>query len=374
MLLVMLICFAAIIAGILVLEWAAYLYYKRKPKTARIVLEFFLYRKQITHYDDGQQNSSQQSPVRFAEHPFTGFSLNPEFVNAYSQKIHNRQGFRCNYNFEDLDPEAVRIYFAGDSVAYCSPIERNEETWPAYLETELQERLGRKVQVINAGVAGFNTFQSYIRLSAYMDEIRPHLVVVYHHARNDLLAFYNGPPQVDRALPDLSNLVRGLNFHQMGKPINPLARSTYIGKVIALKQLKFQQYNVHYYIFNILSIPDAPALLERRFDLDIVKNMHKNMKGLCTSRGVPLVYVTQKIRSKMFDPYIGYVNDSVRELADRDKDCYLCDLETEFSSEKELYFDKLHFSQKGGREAAVFLADYLENAGLSERLKTVEVS
>lgn len=358
-----------VILLLVLLEFGAYVYFNRKSSAGKVALTYLLDRKHVLPHNEREQAASQSAPSRYAEHPFTGWTLNPDFLNIHGKKIHNREGFRCSFDFDELDKDALRLYIGGESTAYCTDIEENEETWPVVLGKELGARLGRKVQVVNGGVGGYNTFQSFIRLSGFIDLIAPHVVLIYHHAKNDLTPFYNGPPVVKRVLPDFSNLIRGLNFTRMSASINPLAPWTYLGKVLALRRLSLQQLNILRYAYNMEGVYDAPQLLAKRFDLKIAKSFQQNMVGLCRVRSIPLVYVTQLVRTKQFEPYLGQVNDSVRQLEDRGRLCFVCDLEREFPRQSDLFTDKLHFTPKGCRHVGSFLADFFETSGLSNGLK-----
>ncbi len=58
-------------------------------------------------------------------------------------------------------PDGLRILFLGDSMLAAFEVEY-EETFPARTEKELSRSLGVPVQVLNAGVRGYGTDQSYL--------------------------------------------------------------------------------------------------------------------------------------------------------------------------------------------------------------------
>lgn len=354
----------------LMLEFIARIKYKNKKDSGKITLEFLLTGHQILPFLKKDQRDSQSSPARYSQHPFTGWSLNPDFINQHSEPIHNQQGFRSNYDLLHLNPDALKIYCAGESTTYCTNIEKNEQTWPFLLEKELKQTLGVDVQVINGGVGGYNSFQSFIRLSAFIDIISPDFILVYHHAKNDLTPFYNGDPSLNEVVPDFSNVIRGLNFVQMSKSINFIIKKTYLGRLWALTRLSFQQKNILWYTYDMQAIPEAPELLKKRFDINIVQNIHKNISGLCKGRGIPLMMATQIVRTKDFDPYLQIVNNSIKEISSKDKNCIICDLNKKFPKNPELFWDKLHFSVKGCRELASFLCDFMVNSQFLKPLIT----
>ena len=145
---------------VLLAEDAALLVYRIKVPTSRKRnLEFLLHRR-VRPFPPASQVVSQAAAMRYSEHPFSGWSLNPDFLNVMGERIHNRQGFRDDQDFETLDPTALRIYCAGDSTTYSTNIEDNHGTWPFLLGQYLNDKQQHAVSVINGGVGGYFTFQS----------------------------------------------------------------------------------------------------------------------------------------------------------------------------------------------------------------------
>lgn len=82
-------------------------------------------------------------------------------------------------------PGTLRILAVGDSTTMgaLAPV---EDTWPASLEQELTERTGRRVEVLNRGVAGYDFHQAtLLALEAAAHDAQ---VVVLAVSPNDLLA------------------------------------------------------------------------------------------------------------------------------------------------------------------------------------------
>lgn len=358
---IVLLIILSVVAGVALLEGIAFvLYAKKAPASRKRTLEFLLYGR-TRSYTKESQPASQAAAPRYAEHPFTGWSLNPDFLNIHGEKIHNRQGFRCSRDLEALNPDAFRIYCAGGSTTYCTDIERNEDTWPHLLGQYLSQASGREVEVINGAVGGFNTFQSYIRLSAYIDYLRPNLVVVYH-AKNDLTPFYSGYPDNGKALPDYSNLMRSLNFRGMADSITPLARYSFLGKLWAAWRLSAQTSLA--YVHGSARVPDIATLLAARTDYSIIETMQRNMVSLCRGRDITLVYMTQRVVEAIFNRYIQAINDRVRGLEDPRNNCFVFDLDRVLSYDPALLVDKMHFTAEGCQRVAQHLAQFLNESGL----------
>ena len=355
-----------IVFAIAALEGAAFLLYARKvPVNRKRILDFLLKGSSQTYTEASMKSSHVEAP-RYAEHPFTGWSLNPGFRNVYGETVHNRHGFRSSQDFEgfdqESDPETLRIYCAGGSTTYGVFIERNEETWPEILGEKISAVTGRKVQVMNGGVGGFNTYQSYIRLSAYIDYLRPHLVVVYH-AKNDLTPFYIGELDQQKAHPDYSNLMRSLNFKQMSKSINPLARWSAMARLWAAWRLSRESMGLGY-VYSNRGEPDPSGLLSARTDFSIIETMQRNMVRLCRGRDVNLIYMTQRVEDPLFTRHIQEINDRIRGLDNPKNGCYVYDLDRELEYNPDYLFDKMHFTPKGNEQVAEHLAQFIQESRL----------
>jgi hypothetical protein len=264
-----------------------------------------------------------------------------------------------------MDPRALRIYCAGDSTTYGTDTDNNQETWPHLLQEYLNSRQDDPVQVINAGVGGFNTFQCYVRLSAYIDYLRPDIVIVYL-TKNDLTPFYNSHPFGGSVLPDFSNAYRSMNFDNMAGSINPLARWSFLGKLWAVWRLKTRNMNLSY-CFGPVKPSNVEMMLETKTDFSIIETMHQNMTSLCRGRGIKLVYMTQRVIDPMFDVYVDRINDHIRSLHDPQEGCFVLDLDHDFPEDPHLYIDKLHFGQEGNNKAAEFIGEFVTQNNLLDR-------
>lgn len=90
------------------------------------------------------------------------YSLRPDWETVHATPdfqvtVHtNALGLRGTAVGRSKPPGTLRILVLGDSFAFGFGVE-DDETFPARLETLLRERLGRPVEVLNAGVPGWNT-------------------------------------------------------------------------------------------------------------------------------------------------------------------------------------------------------------------------
>ena len=132
--------------------------------------------------------------------PFLNVALSPAGGNAL--------GYRGQEVTIPKPPDVFRIVIMGDSTVYGLGV-RTDETLSAQLEQILRDEYGyANVEVINAGVSGYNSWNSVVNLAFRIPELEPDLVIVYH------------------TIPDIGARVvtpecyRGLNRH---RGITPLA-------------------------------------------------------------------------------------------------------------------------------------------------------
>ena len=179
-------------------------------------------------------------------HPFTGFTFKPHSSvvgghpnqrgNAYH--VVDRYGFLApphNVNYQP-DDTAIRIATIGASTTASVNLSY-EDNWPGHLGRLLQQALpDRKIQMINAGVPGFDTAQSIVNLALRVMPLKPDLVIIYH-AYNDLKAIR--PDRIFK--PDYSHIhTKPYGFHtKPSLPIRLLNKSMFYVRL----RNQYREYN-----------------------------------------------------------------------------------------------------------------------------------
>ncbi|MEW6102354.1 MAG: hypothetical protein AB1630_00820 [bacterium] len=145
--------------------------------------------------------------TRHLYHPYRGHQLNPEYSRKWDtngQKIHSIDGFRNNHPISKIrKANTFRIIMMGASALYGIGVQKadfypkcrgllNNETINYFLENILNEELKKKninlkVEVINAAVTGYQTFQHLIYFNECLYEYSPDMVIFFD-GHND---FYN---------------------------------------------------------------------------------------------------------------------------------------------------------------------------------------
>ena len=119
-------------------------------------------------------------------HPYLAYYPTPNYRKGLTS--HNSLGYRGD-EFPLEKPDGVfRIVALGGSSTYDVSIEDNDQTFTAQLEKLLHDDYGyQNVQVINAGVPGYNSWEMLVNLEFRVLDLDPDLVIIYE-GTNDVHA------------------------------------------------------------------------------------------------------------------------------------------------------------------------------------------
>ncbi len=117
--------------------------------------------------------------------PLVEYALSPR------REGHNRLGYRGGEIAIPKPEGTFRIVAMGGSTTYgFTPV---DESYPAWLERTLQETYGYdRVEVINAGVHGYTSWNTLVNFATRIPELQPDLVIVYDGG-NDVLPRETAP-------------------------------------------------------------------------------------------------------------------------------------------------------------------------------------
>src|SRR5688500_5241789 len=127
-------------------------------------------------------------PKEFAWTPHQYLVYYPTPNYQKGQTFHNSLGYRADEFTVEKPSNVFRIVALGGSSTYDIRIEDNEKTFTAQLQKLLTEEYGyQNVEVINAGVPGYNSWEILINLEFRVLDLNPDLVIIYE-GTNDVHA------------------------------------------------------------------------------------------------------------------------------------------------------------------------------------------
>ncbi len=179
---------------------------------ALLLVEGVLRMGLVPGYAEAQMRPSiekLQEEAMSVGHPYLAYAPKPGHVDThgtdYKRTTYNASGFR-GPDVAIPKPEGVyRVICLGGSSTHGQTPNTDEDTWPARLQVHLNDALrergvtDRRVEVLNFGVFGYNTFESLTNLAFRGVDYEPDLVLVYHTINDARCAMYQlgGPVQRD---------------------------------------------------------------------------------------------------------------------------------------------------------------------------------
>jgi len=119
-------------------------------------------------------------------HPYLTYALTPSYRKDGAS--HNSLGYRGPEIAAPKVPGTIRILCMGGSSTYGVGASSDSFTWPAQLQLALaSSNPATHIEVVNAGVPGYTSFETLIDLELRGVDLAPNIVVVYQ-GFNDLRA------------------------------------------------------------------------------------------------------------------------------------------------------------------------------------------
>jgi lysophospholipase L1-like esterase len=296
-------------------------------------------------------------------HPYLAAMNTPSVASLQFGRryTHDSLGFRGS-GVRPKRPGTIRVIALGGSSTYCTGV-NDDETWPS----RLQEALGPRFEVLNAGTPGYTTVENLIQTAFVLPDLQP-----------DLCIFYEG-------YNDLRNShVRGLaadysNFHgqqQMEKTRDAALRfgeRCYLVNRVYRSLLSLLARRAP-----VVAIGDAAAGT-RALDQNALAIYRRNLAtitALCRARGYRVLFVPQRISEKggeevgFYVPFIARrdlpyyqsaYNDVMRETAAQQNIRYAGEIAALPMSGDD-FLDAVHLSPRGCKRFAAALAPIVRAA------------
>lgn len=257
----------------------------------------------------------------------------------------SEQGFKTSIEMQVPKPLNVfRIISYGDSNTEGP----TDGDWSAILYTLLQSRNSpeRVYEVINAGVAGYSSYQGMQRFLQEWEKYEPDLVFV-SFGWNDLPEAVDRPDKAYK--PSSPILIKPLQFLIKYESYLMLQNYALSNRSTEKAQIVESRVSLPDYLDNMATF----AMTGRENDIEIVFLTR------------PYRASTQEILNKEgWRGRVPHYNEALRQFA-RDHDQQLFDVQSHFENETSgLFSDETHFDPQGLDEMAQFLIRELQTRGL----------
>jgi lysophospholipase L1-like esterase len=163
--------------------------------------------------------------------PFASYSPRPGYDSKLNKSV-NKMGFISTPEMESVSKPKGRIriaFLGGSSTAGTGVLLPDRATWPYQTWLKLKEKFPKAdIEMINAGVNGYTSFESYGRLWSQVRFFDPDIVIVYH-AWNEMYYFDDASPE--RLIHRAWKGDRDWKFDIVTVPprMNPLPPDRYLG-------------------------------------------------------------------------------------------------------------------------------------------------
>ncbi len=150
----------------------------------------------------------------YEPHHYLNYHGTPNYQSPDGLNIHNSLGFRGS-EIKTPKPEGVyRIFTIGGSTTYSIAVKDWRNDFARKLQKELRETYNyTKIEVINAGLGGWDSWESLINFELNILDLEPDLIIIYQGV-NDVVARL-----VDPALYKGDNSGKRKQWEQKSFPI-----------------------------------------------------------------------------------------------------------------------------------------------------------
>jgi lysophospholipase L1-like esterase len=309
------------------------------------------------------------SNLKWSPHHYLNHYPTPNYRKGSTS--HNSLGFRGKEISPTKGPDTYRIVAIGGSTTYTSAVEDDEKTFTAQLNKILAEDFAyRNVEVINAGVVAYNSWESLINFQFRVLDLDPDLVIVYFgtndvHARLVEPSTYSSDNSGTRKqwrLPRLNFVVRysalahiisdrlDLGDHAVGGLEPLIFADSFRGAVSGFDEDSGQ--------WQELLNANAPVHFERNL---------RSLSGVARAHDVDVLMATWA-HSPEFSGYSstasyqrGFreMNDVTRKVA-REEDVYFFDFAAAMPGDEEYWDDGRHVNELGALKKAELFAEFID--------------
>ena len=324
---------------------------------------------------------------RFSPHHYLGYYPTPNL--SVGDNRHNALGFRGDPVKTDKDENTYRIVALGGSTTYCTGVKDYRHTYPKLLGEYLQDKGFEQVEVINAGVNGYASYQNLMNLQFRVLPLQPDLVIIYQGLNDVDARFvyphdeylgdnsgYTAPYVSDTRMPPIweySTVLRILGVRAgITRPHADVSLHQRLPAVSNRREPFLQQWLSGTYPSGLFSDVPAMEILKNNPPIHFERNL-QSMLAMADRHDVDVLLVTFVTTAIIRHPMsssaeyifaLGQHNDLTRSIA-TSTGTSLFDIQAVFPDAPSLFTDGRHMNVKGNRVRAQHIGDFVISEFLS---------
>jgi len=257
----------------------------------------------------------------------------------------------------ELRADARTLLFLGDSVVFGHYL-GDEDTLPAQLQALLETRLGGDLQVVNAGVPGFSTFQEVALYRTRGRPLRPDAVLL-GFCLNDVTERYVSV--VEYGGPRF--FMMNVDTSRSPGPLREVWLSSAIRSVFTRAARAYGKRSEIYDVTSLWQRSDTPEIQEA---WGVVLDELEQLIASVRDDGIPLGVVVFPYRMQLNETRSAPPQRLLADFLDRRGVAHL-DLLPLMESERDperFFLDANHLSEAGSRRTAEWIAAFVLESGL----------
>lgn len=309
---------------------------------------------------NGKIMLEENKETLYTPHHYLNYVTTKNFSHGENQ--HNSLGFRGE---EIEEKNGYRIVAIGGSTTYGSGVKSYKNTYPYLLEKEL-EKTDRDIEVINAGVGGYSSWESLINLQTRVVGLKPDLIIIYH-AVNDVHSRIVNPSEY---MSDNSGARK-----QLSKPeLHPIFRSKFIRLIMPITSFG----DIYGYIFPDekkiagvtsdefnpkIGISPSKAIKENK--PSFFENNIRSMIGIANAHNISVLLTSFQYYEEgaggtaFYHEAVDEHNAVIKDIANELRIPY-CDIKTSLEPTSDFFVDSVHLNEKGNLLKAQIIQQCIE--------------
>tara|TARA_B100000963_G_scaffold361285_1_gene395930 strand:+ start:271 stop:1641 length:1371 start_codon:yes stop_codon:yes gene_type:complete len=322
---------------------------------------------------------SPLSRHRLSDYDHDVLLINDNLKKEIKMKI--RDGYRGEYFPKIKEEDEIRIFVMGGSQIFDQEALLSED-WPHIIQKNLQQNNFSNIRVINAGVPGHSTFDSFAKILSEIRLFSPDYIILCH-THNEFLNYRNMSISKTplRIMPSLSSSTYDdysiSLIEKIAEKSQIYLRIKYFGELIDLKKRykekmsrdlnefvtgdAYEQMELNINMFidlckridaNPILLTQASAVTPGNFNSSIIKNYLKRS---------PL-----GMDAQTYYESFKKADSLIKEIASK-RDILFLDISNTHSGKLDYFVDAIHFNRKGSYAIAKSVSDYLGKVLNSKR-------